>query len=381
MFRKWIVLICLLFNSIISISQTGSLDNDLTSIMQKYDAVGLSLVVVIDGGIVHSQSFGYKDLKDSVPLQNNDLFRIASISKSFVATAIMQLYERGKISLDDDVNNHLNFEVKNPKYPDIPITIRMLMCHRSSINDNNGYKTFDKLDPEINHNYSQCYNDYMPGSRYNYSNLNYNLLGAIVENLTDKRFDEFIYNNIVLPLGLNGGYNVLDLDSFLFAKAYSYNKSKGAFFQSKEAYNSYMPEISQYKLGYSTPVLSPAGGMKMSATGLANYMIMHMDGGQYNGNRIIETESELLMRQTPDSTQTYALSLYYSKGVIPGQKLLGHTGGSHGIHTAMFFHPEKRYGFVVLCNGYRSQDSQDVDFRYQIIRCLYNHFVKKEIKN
>lgn len=347
---------------------------EISALMKDYHAVGLSVAVVKDNEIVYTNSFGYKNIEDSIPLRVTDIFRIASISKSFVGTAIMQLVEKKKLSLDDDVNRFLDFKIQNPKFPDIPITIKMLMCHRSSINDSQGYKSFDKINPETDSLYSKCYSEYEPNSKYAYSNLNYNLLGAIIEKVTGVRFDRYILQNILSPLKLSGSFNVSDLDSLQFVKPYLISK-KGSHHYSKDAFNPYRSEMLDYKLGYSTPILSPAGGMKISAPDLARYMMMHMNNGKNNGVRILGRRKELQMRTPPVNRESYALSLYRDGNIIPGQVLVGHTGGAYGFKTAMFFHPERHYGFVVFCNGYRDPSKESEDFRSQIMRILYKVFI------
>lgn len=350
---------------------------EITALMDEYHAIGVAVVVVKDNKIVYSYSFGYKNIEDSVPLRTTDLFRIASISKTFVGTAIMQLLEKKKLSLDDDVNRYLGFTIRNPKFPDIPITIKMLLCHRSSINDSQGYKTFDKINPVTDSQYSKCYSEYEPNSKYAYSNLNYNLLGAIIEKVTGERFDRYIYQNILSPLKLNGSFNVLDLDSLQFVRPYFINKN-GVPHYSRDAFNPYLSELQDYKLGYSTPILSPAGGMKLSAPDLAQYMMMHMNNGKNRGIRVLSRKNELLMRTPPVKKQSYALSLYRDGNIIPGEVLVGHTGGAYGFKTAMFFHPEKHYGFVVFSNGYRDSDKGSEDFRSQVIRILYKKLIENK---
>lgn len=374
---KWTLLSTLFLTISVTNIYADDVENEISALMEKYDAIGVSVAVVKGKRIIYSKSFGYKIREDSIPLTNNDLFRIASISKTFVGTAIMQLLEKKKLSLDDDVNQYLGFTIRNPKFPDVPITIRMLLCHRSSINDSQGYKTFDKINPVTDSLFSKCYYEYEPNSKYAYSNLNYNLLGAIIEKVTGERFDRYIYQNILSPLKLNGSFNVLDLDSLQFVRPYFINKN-GVPHYSRDAFNPYLSELQDYKLGYSTPILSPAGGMKLSAPDLAQYMMMHMNNGKNRGIRVLSRKNELLMRTPPVKKQSYALSLYRDGNIIPGEVLVGHTGGAYGFKTAMFFHPEKHYGFVVFSNGYRDSDKGSEDFRSQVIRILYKKLIENK---
>lgn len=353
------------------------MEEEISSLMEEFGSIGLSVSVVREGGITYTKSFGYKNKECTENLKPTDLFRIASVSKTLVATAIMQLVERGKLSLDDDVNRYLKFKVQNPQYPDVPITIKMLLSHRSSINDSQGYyKTFNRINPQTNLQYAQCYSSYAPGEDYTYCNLNYNLLGAIIENVTGKRFDKFIRKCIIKPLRLHGSFNVLNLDADLFVNAYRYNREKNSFSLSKETYLPYRTELKHYTLGYSTPCLSPAGGMKITVEELARYMTMHMQFGLYGKKQIICKESEQQMREVQTQEQNYALSFRHYPKLLPDGKLIGQTGGAHGIHTAMIFHPEKQYGFVVFCNGCKSKSTDGHELNFSVIKSLYKNLIK-----
>jgi len=124
------------------------------------------VAVVKKGKIIYNNSFGLKDIATNTPLANEHIFRIASISKSFSATAIMQLMEAGKLSLDDDFSKLVGFTVRNPKFPETVITLRMVMSHTAAINDSQGYFTLDVINPAKGANYTKCYNDYEPGTNY-----------------------------------------------------------------------------------------------------------------------------------------------------------------------------------------------------------------------
>lgn len=377
---RWILTLTAIFVFNIAACWAGNVEREISGLMQKYGAIGVSVAVVKDDNIAYYNSFGYKDLEDSVPLHTSDLFRIASVSKTFVATAIMQIVEKRQLSLDDDINKYLSFRVKNPKYPQIPITIKMLMCHRSSINDSQGYRNFEKIISSSGFMSEKCFSDYVPGSQYTYCNLNYNLLGAIIEEVTGKRFDQYIQKNILKPLKLRGRFNVAELDSASFVNSYWYDRKKDKFIYVGETYKPYTEVMQNYVLGYSVPYLSAAGGLKISVSELARYMMMHMNNGSYKKKTIISRESERIMREVPVPNHWYALSFsHYNNTVILGEELLGQTGGAHGIHTAMIFHPTKKYGFIVFCNGCKSKSSSmdGHELNFDIIRCLYNNIILK----
>ncbi|MDX5482761.1 MAG: beta-lactamase family protein, partial [Hymenobacteraceae bacterium] len=331
-------------------AQETKTEADIQALMQQHDMVGLSVAVVKKGEIVYANSFGLKDVESQTPLTNNDIFRIASISKSFTVTALMQLIEAGKLSLDDDVSKLVGFQVRNPNYPDKAITLRMMLSHTSSINDSQGYFTLDTIDPAKNPNWAACYNNYEPGTSYEYCNLGFNLAGTILEKLSGERFDQYVKRHILNPLGLYGGYQVDSLDASRFVTLYSYNPDSSNFSPSPSAYAPRREEISRYKMGYTTPIFSPTGGMKMSATDLARYMTMHMNMGRYKGTRIISKKSARQM-QTKIADNGYGLALKTERNLIPGKPLVGHTGNAYGLYSAMFFQPKEQFGFVVITNG------------------------------
>eukprot|EP01136_Pigoraptor_vietnamica_P027445 Opistho-1_new@83744 len=197
-------------------AQVKQAEIGIRQVMNDLDVVGLSVAVVKNGDIIYAQSFGLKDKSQQIPLTNQSLFRIASISKSFSATAIMQLVEKGKFSLDDDFSKLVGFKVRNPKFPETVITLKTVLSHTSSINDREGYFNLDVINPDKNTNWQKCYNDYEPGKGYQYCNLNFNMIGTVIEKFSNERFDNYIKHHILKPMDLYGGYCVDSLNQQLF---------------------------------------------------------------------------------------------------------------------------------------------------------------------
>ena len=341
--------------------------------LREQPTVGISVAAVKDGRIVYLHSFGFRDLETKTPLSNDDIFRIASISKSFTSTGIMQLVEKKKLSLDDDVSKLAGCTIRNPKFPDKIITLRMLLSHTSSINDSQGYFDMIAINPDKNPDWAKCYNNYEPGTNYQYCNYNYNIAGTILERISGERFDHYITKHILSPLGIYGGFNVNDLDASRFAHIYSYNKDSAAFILSPAAYAPRKEEILNYVMGESTPVFSPAGGMKISAGGLAQYMMMHMKGGKQSGARIISRKSEKEIRKPLSEKEHYGLGLLTNPDLIPGENMVGHTGGAYGLTSLMFFNPDKKFGFVTISNG----NDPFYSAGKKAIKIMYEEFIKK----
>ncbi|HQX41261.1 MAG TPA: serine hydrolase domain-containing protein, partial [Niabella sp.] len=300
-------LIILLFQPFLICGQ--KVDQEIENLMKQYRSIGLSAVVVKNNKIIYNKSFGFKNLEKQEPLAEKDVYRIASISKSFSATAILQLVSAKKISLNDDVSDLIGFAIRNPKFPEKPITLRMLLTHRSSLNDRQGYFNLDSINPNQSANWKNCYNDYPPDTRYQYCNFNYNIIGTIIERISGQRFDQYITHHILKPLGLYGGYCIDSLDSTRFTTLYEYDAASDSFVAAPEAYAPRREQIRNYKMGKSTPIFSPTGGMKMSATDLARYMMMHMNYGKGNGVRIIPKKYSKLMQQAISPPSGYGMAI------------------------------------------------------------------------
>ena len=359
-------------------------DEAINGVLNEFQAVGIAAAVVKDGKIVYNKSFGYKDLANRTPLANDDIMRIASISKSFTATSLMQLVEKGMISLDDDVSDLVGFKVRNPRFPDTPITLRMILSHTASINDNGeNYLSLDHINPDISGDCADAYYTYGPGEEYNYSNLGVNLAGTILEKVSGVRFDNYVRENVIWKLGLYGGHNIDSLDAGKFAMIYS--KEDGEYVKSEGAYRSRAAEMPNYVFGYSTPIFSPTGGVKISALDLAKYMMMHMNYGELDGIRIISQESSKTM-QTPvaitkeGGVNHYGLCItefpdYLEDYNTPGNYPIGHTGGAYGLNSIMIWSPADGWGIVAMTNGYTSVPEKS--FLKSLTNAIYNACIKK----
>jgi len=368
--------VCIII-SLHGFSQPEKAEAGIDAIMQQTKVVGLSVAVVKNNRIIYTHSFGLKDMETNTLLTDECLFRIASISKSFSATSIMQLVQAKNLSLDDDISELVGFKIRNPKYPETKITLRMIMSHRSSINDSQGYFTLDNINPEKNANWAKCFNDYEPGNGYMYCNLNYNMVGTIIEKRSGERFDQYVKHHILDPLGLYGGYCVDSLNKSLFASIYEYNGDSAKFIPSPAAYAPRSTEIANYIMGYSTPIFSPTGGMKISATNLARYMMMHMNMGKGKGKRIISKKSARKMQTPLSEKEGYGLAMMTSDNLIAGKTMKGHTGSAYGLYSAMFFQPKEKFGIVVISNG--CDPGYTDGFNTVIIKtvnCLYESLIK-----
>jgi CubicO group peptidase (beta-lactamase class C family) len=165
---------------------------------------GVALAVIKEGKTLKLETYGFADVDLKTPVTTNTVFRIDSISKQFLATAIMMLVEEGKISLDDPVSKYLDGTPKRWQ----AITIRHLLTHTSGIPDFNNENIPVKEGPEdFDHRalnaLAKRHLHFAPGDEYRYSNSNYHLLGMIIQKITGGIYDDFLRERIFKPLGMS----------------------------------------------------------------------------------------------------------------------------------------------------------------------------------
>ncbi|MFW9770076.1 MAG: serine hydrolase domain-containing protein, partial [Candidatus Thorarchaeota archaeon] len=197
-----------------------ALDSAIEATMATYHMPGLSACVIVGDEIVWTGAYGYMDAAQTIPIGDTTLFRLASISKTVVSTAILQLWENGLVDLDADINDYLPFNVVNLWYPDSIITIRMIMSHTSSIDrrdetwipdivvgaDYPGsleQYLMDYLDPTGANFDLANYLTVPPGTQGQYSNYAFSVLGVVVEQVTGDSLETYCRDSIWTPLGMN----------------------------------------------------------------------------------------------------------------------------------------------------------------------------------
>ena len=184
---------------LVDITQKINLEKVIDSEFKFYQMPGLACVAVKGDSLVFSGARGYANLHKEKPFTVQTRMLIASVSKTMAVTAIMQLYEKGLLWLDDDINNYLPFKVKNPNYPQDTITVKMLLTHTSSISDDGylsslfylfGYVDYPESLMSFEKNYltsegkyytKESFSQKRPGTQYSYSNVGAALLACLVE--------------------------------------------------------------------------------------------------------------------------------------------------------------------------------------------------------
>jgi CubicO group peptidase (beta-lactamase class C family) len=304
------------------------------------DIAGATISVVKDGRLLFARGYGFADLKTHRRVDpSRDLFRVGSISKTFTWTSVMQLVEAGKLDLDSDVNDYLDFRIPE-KYG--KITLRDLMTHTPGFEDTNLGSYVERPQQVL------PLGDYLeehipaeifpPGKVIAYSNYGATLAGYIVQRVSGEPFAEYVESHVLKPLGMNDSSFESPLRPALAA-----NLAKG-YKRASEA-TPFPPEIDQQ---------SPAGGLTATATDMARFMIAHLNGGALDGARILNPETEQQMQ-----TRNYTLAPHLLNGFDlgfyeenrNGHRIIGHAGDELGFHSDMHLILDANTGIFMSFNS------------------------------
>lgn len=337
------------------------LDANVPEMMREAQLPGLSLAIVSDGQTVYAQGYGARDPKKNLPATADTLYGIGSVTKSFVAIAVLQLAEMGKLNLDDPVARHVPLELGLPGQP---ITIRHLLTHSPGI-PNLGTSTVliskglgaDTLVPMSSaadfYRFVNGARDeivFPPGRHFFYNNAAWRMLGHIVQERSGMPFHRYIQDRILAPLGmkrstLNTAALFADPDHLV-----PHRRGKDAPEPAPFPYPN--PEDNP---GFS--FLAAAGGIASSANEMARYVAALIGQGRHQGGRLANPESFAQMQALQIETGPgYFGRTGYGFGVNVTPDFLGHKLVSHGgsivVSTAhMAFLPDVGIGIVMLGNG------------------------------
>ena len=295
---------------------------------------GCALAVVRDGAIVYERGYGQAELEWGIPIAPNTVFNIGSVSKQFVAAAIVLLAEQGKLSLDDNIRKHIP---ELPQYQ-APITIRHLLHHTSGVRDmlelmilaGKDINTHYRTDEYIGLLARQKELNFTPGSQHLYSNSGYLLLGVIVQRASGMSLRQFAHQNIFRPLGMNDTHFHDDNRMVIERRA-----------------QAYAPSAQGFVLDYSTNFdrVGP-GGVNTTVRDMALWDRALSTGG-LGGPKFRAT---MLTRGVLTSGDTIPYALALSHGDQGGLPTIGHGGSSLGFRAQYVRFPEQRFAAIVLCN-------------------------------
>ncbi len=323
---------------------SASLDADIQTHMSSGHIPSLQCGIVIQDRLVLAKGYGEQP-------ELNTVYMIGSITKTFTATAFLQLMEQGLIDLDADINTYLSFSVRNPDYPATPVTIRQLLSHTSGLAREFGYMLFDNgliewlndqfdlslalwdspptLDELITSTSMSNTSiwESQPGTAFSYSNLGFMVLSYIFEEVSGQSLAAYVQEHIATPLGMSStGFAAADFPGQLAIGHERVNITTIAA----------LPHYDTYYFG--------AGQLRSTVLDLAPYMIAHMNLGRYGPVQLLQPSSVEIMHQpvTPG----------YGLGWITQNDVEGHSGGVWGFLSEMYFQETARgsFGFILLVN-------------------------------
>lgn len=377
---------------------------------------GLAVAVLRDDRIVFEDGLGRRYIDSEtpsldLPVTADTKFRVASISKPVVGILTLQAEEEGLVDLDRDVSNYLGFRLRNPAFPDTPITLAGLLTHTSSLRDGEryslplGYSLRDFFEPEgaawengAHFAPSLPGRDTSPGRFFCYCNLGFGVTAAVLESVTGTRFDILARSRVFEPLDLDASFNVNLLSDEGFRNlAAIYRKAddrevwnpRGPWRPQVDDYRGARPPIAcplapglgpealdAYIPGYNGTFFSPQGGMRASVRDLAALARILLNGGETDGVRLLSPagvekmkarrwtwdpalrngeiyngvtrECGLALIRTTDSFDELGGDRLRDGG---GPRMLGHHGDAYGLLGGWLFRPEDRTAFAYLIGG------------------------------
>jgi len=316
--------------------------------LQDLHIAGATLAVVSNGSVLFTKGYGYRNLWSSQVVNPQEtLFKVGSISKTFVATAAMQLLENGTLDLDTDVNSYLEVFKIPETFPE-PVTLRHLLTHTAGFEENFAPHTVHTSSnlPSL----EEILTEEIParvwpvGEASAYSNWGYALAGYIIQEVSGMSFEDYIDENILEPLGMDHSSFYRDLPTPLngyHSLGYVYDNNLGFFSQ--------YPEIM---------TIPPAGGLSATASDMANFMLAQLNNGSYNGHRILGNDTIREMHQPHFISHIgmpgMCLGLY--EMIINNQTVLTHEGDTLFFTSQMTLLPEHGIGLFVSYNTATSEE-------------------------
>jgi CubicO group peptidase (beta-lactamase class C family) len=320
------------------------LDGLVPQQLKRDDIAGVTVSVVRDGKLLFAKGYGYADVAKKTPVSAQEtLFRPGSVSKLFTWTAVMQLFEQGKLDLDRDVNEYLDFKI--PDAFGKPITLKNIMSHTPGFEEQ--IKDLFSVDPTAP-NLGQYLKTHIPSRIYPpgtvpaYSNYATALAGYIVERVSGRGFEEYVSENIFKPLRMTHSTFAQPLPSNLASSMSNGYRLGSDNAQPFEMINPF-----------------PAGSLSSSATDMAQFMMAHLEEGQLGDARILKPETARLMHTRlfalDDSANAMCYGFYEESR--NGHRIIGHGGDTVYFHSDFHLVLDQKVGFYVSYNSAGRGDS------------------------
>ena len=363
------------------------LDSFIRKKMDRDRIPGVAGCIIKHGEVVWADAYGWANLEKRLPMTLDSVQNLCSISKTFVATAVMQLREVGLLGLEDDINEHLAFPVRHPRAPEQAITVKQLLIHTSAIADGLDYgKQYACGDPKMAlsvwlreyftpggqfYDAGRNFHDWLPeDNRWMYCNLAYGLLAHLVEVVSGIEFKNYCQQQIFAPLGMNTtSWQVSDIDPGNHTIPYTlYEEGKprgpdwggvplGLITPEGPTLSKSLPNGVHANCIYSHPNY-PDGFLRSSVTELSHYAIALLTGGRSNNYRLLDDKSvdEMLtphpvIYPKANVSDRFQGLTWSTSGRIGGEPAWGHSGNDPGYNNDIRLLMSKGIGAIVLTNS------------------------------
>ena len=335
------------------------LDALIPSQLRNRNIAGAVVSVVKDGQVLFQKGYGYADVEEKKPvLPDQTLFRPGSISKLFTATAVMQLVEQGKLDLDRDISDYLDFAI--PKtYPE-PITLRQLLTHTGGFEEILK-NLFVAHQSDIKPLRTYLVNEmpariFAPGKIPSYSNYGFTLAGYIVERVSGEKFERYVESHILKPLGMNHSTFDQPLPAELAPQM-----SKGYLSASKKPRDFEFVQV------------VPAGALTTTAADMTRLMLAFLQDGAVDGVSILkpETVRQMETRQFEFHPKLPGLGITFMEYLIEPVRIIAHGGDTVYFHSDMILVPDAHLGYFL---SYNTLGKDVGGGRGEVLRSLVNRY-------
>jgi CubicO group peptidase (beta-lactamase class C family) len=316
-------------------------DSTIAEQLKSLHIPGAAVTVVGNGEVLFAKGYGFADLEQQTPMDAaRTLFRTGSVAKLLTWTAVMQLAEQGRLDLNADINDYLDFTIP-ATFPE-PITLAHLMTHTPGFEDVPEElfvytaEEVRPLDGYLKHFVPMRV--FPPGKVIAYSNYGTALAGYIVERVSGESFDLYVENHILTPLGMHRSTFRQPLPQELagdMASGYNFHND------------------SYVKGGFLFAVPYPAGAMSAPVTEMAPFMLAHLQEGRYGSTSILQpaTVEEMHRRQYTTDPRLTGMAYGFIEQNINGYRILHHSGSTFQFNSALYLLPEENLGIYVSYNG------------------------------
>lgn len=323
----------------------SDLENKLSYMVEMYmnesGIPGAAVGIVINKELVYTKGFGVKNIVTGEPVKSATLFHMASISKTFVATAIMQLVEKGKLDINRTVTEYLPyFKLEDGRYKNI--TVQQMLSHISGMPDVDDYEWDNpQYNDDALENYTKSLCKYKlmwePGEKAAYSNMAYEVLGDVISKVSGMTFENYIKENILNPLGMyESSFLNKELSRILLASPHVLGSNFDTEVSSIFPYNR---------------IHAPSSTLCSNVIEMCNYATAYMNHGNFNGREIIKPETYNAMTK-PYATawEDYKIGFSWFLNEYKDNKIISHSGGDTGFRSNLLILPEAGVAVVNMCN-------------------------------